>query len=230
MIFITRTITVFFLFVSLILPLQDARAGTVRVKGIDVPESFRLHSYPRTAPTAFFEDEKGQKLSLKDFRGKILLVNVWSTACAQCVIELPMLDRLQKDMGGMKFQVIALSAGQESPAFIRSTWNKKGIKNLKIYTDRNAAFSLASGVLGLPTTFLIDDRGYELGRLRGMAEWDGPVIKAQIRQLIRQSKERPDDILVEETISFEENILPDPLESVPPPPSRENDISEWFKK
>ncbi len=221
--FTVRTITVFTLFVFLILRVSAVQGGNVRVKGADVPESFRLHSYPRPAPAAFFADEKGERRSLQDFRGKVLLVNIWSTACAQCVIELPMLDRLQKDMGGLKFEVLTLSSGTETPSAVRAFWTRRGIKNLKAYSDLNAAFSMAADIRGLPTTLLIDGEGRELGRLRGMAEWDGPVIKAQIREIIRREKQK-----AAETASAAGNEnRADSSEPMPPP---ENNISNWFRK
>ena len=75
--------------------------GNVSIKNVLAPQTFKLYPRPILAPTASFQDENGQKTSLRDFRGKIVLLNIWSTSCAQCVIELPMLDRLQKDMGGI---------------------------------------------------------------------------------------------------------------------------------
>lgn len=162
--------------------------GAITVKSKLAPETFRISSFPVPAPTASFLTESGKKTSLKDFRGKIILLNIWSTSCARCVIELPMLDRLQKDMGGVKFQVIALSSDLEPLPVLRRFWVNRGIRNLKIYADPQAGFAQAANVKGLPTTFLIDEEGRELGRIRGITEWDGPKIKAQIRDQIRAAK------------------------------------------
>ena len=170
--------------------LSAQTTGIISIRNSTAPQTFKINSYPIAAPTAEFMNEHGEKTSLKDFRGKVVLVNIWTTSCAQCVIELPMLDRLQKDMGGVKFQVVALSSDLEPFPVLRRFFTNKGIKNLKIYSDPQALFSQAANVKGLPTTFLIDEEGREIGRIRGIAEWDGPKIKAQIRDLIRLAKEK----------------------------------------
>ena len=90
----------------------------ITLKSARAPDLFTL-SYPKSTPTATFFNEYGQDVGISNFRGKIILLNIWSTGCPQCVIELPMLDRLQKEMGGMKFQVIALSSGLENIPTLR---------------------------------------------------------------------------------------------------------------
>lgn len=210
--------------------------GNVSIKNVLAPQTFKLYPRPILAPTAAFQDENGQKTSLRDFRGKIVLLNIWSTSCTQCVIELPMLDRLQKDMGGMKFHVIALSSDLEPLPVLRRFWVNRGIKHLKIYSDPQARFSQAANVKGLPTTFLIDEEGREVGRIRGIVEWDGPKIKAQIRDLIRAAKEKA--ARKAETKKEKASVPKQPLvakqpksaESVPPPPVRPaEEIQSWFK-
>ena len=120
----------------------------------------------------------------------------------------------------------------EPVAALRRFWNERGLKNLRIYSDTQARFSKAANVKGLPTTFLIDEKGREVGRMRGMAEWDGPVIKAQIRDLIRNAKENA----AKEQAAREKTPPPAPAEpspaaeSVPPPPKRPaEEMRQWFK-
>lgn len=207
-------------------------SSVISVKNPKTPEAFSLSSYPILAPTAEFMNEHGQKTSLRDFRGKILLVNIWSTSCAQCVIELPMLDRLQNDMGGVKFQVIALSSDLEPLPVLRRFWVNRGIKHLKIFADPQAHFATAANVKGLPTTFLIDEEGREIGRIKGIAEWNGPIIKAQIRLLIRKAKEKEqkkqqESLKEKETTPNQEKTADS---SVPSPVNDKKDIQSWFKK
>ncbi len=212
--------------------LPVAAIAQTRISSVTATQKFRLYDRPVPAPTASFLTESGRKVSLENFKGKIVLLNVWTTSCPQCVVELPMLDALQKDMGGMKFQVVALSSDMEPVAALRRFWNGHGLKNLRIYSDTQAFFSKAANVKGLPTTFLIDERGREVGRIRGMAEWDGPVIKAQIRDLIRNAKENA----AKEQSAREKTPPPSPVEpspaaeSVPPPPKRPaEEMRQWFK-
>ncbi len=228
---------IFYLILGGLAPLTAGAqtTGRVSIRNVLAPQTFKLYPRPILAPTASFMNDKGEEVSLRDFRGKIILMNIWSTSCTQCVIELPMLDRLQKDMGGMKFQVIALSSDLEPLPVLRRFWVNRGIKHLKIYSDPQARFSHAAGVKGLPTTFLIDEEGREVGRIRGIVEWDGPKIKAQIRDLIRAAKEKAAR-KAQEKASETQQMPPveqkrsDPAESVPPPPVRlKEEMQSWFK-
>ena len=213
-----------FFLACFLFPLSAANArttGAISLKNNLVPETFTLSSYPVPAPTASFFNDAGKETSLKDFKGKIILLNIWSTSCAQCVIELPMLDRLQKDMGGVKFQVIALSSDLEPLPVLRRFWVNRGIKHLKIFYDPQAKFSRAANVKGLPTTFLIDENGREMGRLRGITEWDGPKMKAQIRDLIRAAKNKEKNA---------RNNTDSAESSTPSRDKKTEEIQSWFKK
>ena len=191
----------------------------ITLKSARAPDLFTL-SYPKSTPTATFFNEYGQDVGISNFRGKIILLNIWSTGCPQCVIELPMLDRLQKEMGGMKFQVIALSSGLENIPTLRRFFVSRGVRNLRVYSDPQAKYSQAAGVLGLPTTFLIDENGMEIGRVRGIVDWTNPKLKAQIRVLIDQSKAKKE----QEKADSEKAKEPPP-----PPPAPKPDFQGWFK-
>lgn len=219
-----------FILTMLFYPFSELNAqttGVISIRSTTAPQTFKINSYPIAAPTAEFMNEHGEKTSLKDFKGKIVLVNIWTTSCAQCVIELPMLDRLQKDMGGVKFQVIALSSDLEPFPVLRRFFTNRGIKNLKIYSDPQARFSQAANVKGLPTTFLIDEEGREIGRIRGIVEWDGPKIKAQIRDLIRLAKEKVQK-KKEEELKEKERLAAESEASLKMKATDE--IQSWFKK
>ncbi len=199
---------------------QAQVSSGVSIKNKLAPETFNLIEHRVLAPQSTFLNERGQTKSLEDFKGKILIVNILTTSCPQCITELPMLDRLQKDMGSVKFHVIALSSDLESLSGLRRFYGNKGVKNLDVYADTQGLFAKAADVRGLPTTFLIDDKGRIAGRIRGVAEWDSPKIKAQIRELIRASRQSEKlVVLSEETI--EESSSPSPSEL---------DIKNWFTK
>lgn len=224
-----RRIATLFIVVFFFFGFSQEASCEIRMKKKNAPDAFRLSEFPVPAPTAKFKDSSGKYVSIADFKGKVLLVNVWATSCPQCVVELPMLDRLQKDLGGLKFQVVALASGGETAAEVRRLFGERNISRLGVFTDEAALFSKASGVLGLPTTFLIDADGLELGRIRGMAEWDGVTIKAQIRDLIRQAKLKP-PALPETPEAADNHDKTDAESDVPPPPDRTNAFSGWFKR
>lgn len=209
--------SVIFILVLLFSPFAQAQ---ITLKSARAPDLFTL-AYPKSTPTATFYNEYEQSVGISNFRGKIVLLNIWSTGCPQCVIELPMLDRLQKEMGGMKFQVVALSSGLENIPTLRRFFVSKGLRNLRVYSDPQAKYSQAAGVLGLPTTFLINEDGMEIGRVRGIVDWTNPKLKAQIRGLIAQSKAKR-----EQEKADSEKAKEPPA----PTPEQKPDFQGWFKK
>lgn len=73
------------------------------------PQGFALHDTPQPVINVRFETEDGSRGDMEDFRGKVILVNVWATWCVPCREEMPTLDALQAELGGDRFEVVALS-------------------------------------------------------------------------------------------------------------------------
>ena len=135
---------------------------------------FRTHAAPRPVPDLAFEDGEGRKRTLADFRGKTVLLNVWATWCVPCREEMPALDRLQQKLGGPGFEVLALSIDAGGAAAVRHFFEVTGIRSLGIYIDPSTAAMSALGIVGIPTTLLLDRDGREIGRRTGPVPWDGP--------------------------------------------------------
>ncbi|RUY28052.1 TlpA family protein disulfide reductase [Mesorhizobium sp. M7A.F.Ca.US.001.04.1.1] len=147
---------------------------------IEPPQNFAVHEAPLPVPEISFEDAGGQPRTLADFRGKVVLLNIWATWCAPCRKEMPTLDRLQAKLGGPDFEVVALSIDR-SPDMVKQFFTEIGIAHLALNIDTSSKAMFALGVFGLPTTLLIDSKGREVGRLIGPAEWDAPDMVAFIR-------------------------------------------------
>lgn len=150
------------------------------------PRNFIVHEAPQALPEIRFEDAAAQSHSLAEFRGKLVLVNIWATWCVPCRKEMPTLDRLQVQLGGPQFKVMTLSIDRRGAGAVKTFYAEIGIRNLDLFVDASAQASQALGVFGLPTTLLIDRDGRELGRLIGPAEWDAPDMIAFIKQMIAQ--------------------------------------------
>lgn len=142
---------------------------------------------PRRAPEIAFSDPAGRKLTLADFRGKALLLNLWATWCVPCRAEMPALDRLQQSAGSADFQVVAVNvdtARLDRPA---AFLDQIGVKALTRYADPSGdafeAMRLAGKALGLPTSLMIDKDGCELGVVAGPVDWDAPVARDAIKAL-----------------------------------------------
>lgn len=136
---------------------------------------------------AFFDGD-GAPISLADFRGRTVLVNLWATWCVPCRTEMPALDRLQRAAGDAGFEVVAVNIDQGDRGRPDAFLEEEAIDSLRrFYDPATATFrSLrAEGLaFGLPTTLLLDREGCLLGALHGPAEWDS----ADARMLIQSAK------------------------------------------
>lgn len=147
-----------------------------------------LHDKPREMLSPPFVDGAGRDLTLADFRGKVVLLNIWATWCVPCREEMPTLDRLQGQLGGDDFHVIPLSIDRAGLKVVRRFYEEIGLRHLGMYLSDSTRAMFALGIIGLPTTILIDRSGRERGRLVGPAEWDSTVVMAQIQSIINEQE------------------------------------------
>ena len=144
-------------------------------------------SEPRRAEQFAFEREDGGKLTLADFRGRAVLLNLWATWCVPCRAEMPALDRLQAAKGDQGFEVVAVNVDtarlERRAAFLDSV----GVKALARYADPSGdAFETLrrdGKALGLPVTLIIDKDGCEVGAVEGGIKWDSAEAQALVGAL-----------------------------------------------
>lgn len=144
----------------------------------------RTHA-PKPMPDLRFEDGAGKPRSLADFRGKLVLLNVWATWCAPCREEMPALDRLQGQLGGAGFEVVALSVDQQGAQIARRFLDEIGVKALALYIDPTASAAFKLDTPGLPVSLLLDRDGREIGRHLGPAKWDSPEVLERLRHIVK---------------------------------------------
>jgi len=161
-------------------------AVSIQPAGAQPPAGFVVHESPRPVPEIQFENGQGEAISLADFRGKFVLLNIWATWCAPCRREMPTLDRLQAELGGPDFAVVALSIDRKGLPAVQEFYAELGLETLPIYVDETGAAQRALSVFGLPTTLLLDRDGNEIGRLLGPAEWDSPEMVSFFRGYVEQ--------------------------------------------
>ena len=161
-------------------------AGTAIASAQQPPKNFIFHEAPKPIASIAFEDGQGRSRSLADFRGKVVLLNIWATWCGPCRREMPSLDRLQGLLGGADFEVVALSIDRSGIETVRKFYADVGIRKLSIYIDSSGKATRELATVGVPATLLIDRAGRELGRLVGPAEWDEPDIVQFLKRVIAQ--------------------------------------------
>jgi thiol-disulfide isomerase/thioredoxin len=149
--------------------------------------AFVFYASPRPLPQFAFADGAGKSLTIADFRGRPVLLNLWATWCVPCRKEMPALDRLQGAIGKSALLVLPLSIDQQGAPAVEAFYRELGLKELGIYTDRSGEVASRLGAPGLPVTLLINRQGHEIGRKLGPAEWDSPHVIALLREHFRLS-------------------------------------------
>ncbi|MBO9100037.1 MULTISPECIES: thiol:disulfide interchange protein TlpA [unclassified Rhizobium] len=132
-----------------------------------------------------FKGTDGQPLSVANFAGKTVLLNLWATWCVPCREEMPALNALQKQMGNDKFEVVAVNidtGDDEKPKTFRSD---NGIDTLGYYRDNSMgvfnALKKQGLAFGLPVTLLLDGKGCLVSAMNGPAAWDSEDAKGLIK-------------------------------------------------
>lgn len=161
---------------------QEPETGSTSRAGLAVWNA------PRPVPDLRFVDGDGQSRRLADFKGKVVLLNLWATWCGPCRKEMPTLDRLQGQLGGPDFEVVALSLDQAGAQAVREFYREVGLQHLQLYIDRSAQAAITLDAIGIPTTLLLDRQGREIGRKLGEAEWDSADVVAYLREVIERGE------------------------------------------
>jgi thiol-disulfide isomerase/thioredoxin len=143
--------------------------ATGEVAAVNVAKS------PLRVPDLAFKDADGKPVTLEQFRGRTVLLNLWATWCVPCRKEMPALDALESKMGSPDFQVVAVNIDTRDPDKPKAFLKEIGVKRLAYYADADAKvfqdLKSIGRAFGMPTTMLVDREGCEIGTIAGPAEW-----------------------------------------------------------
>lgn len=136
----------------------------------------------RKAVSGRFADRLGRERQVADFQGRVVLVNLWSTWCGPCRVEMPSLDRLAAAFPG-DLTVLPVSFDGRGWEAIDAFWGK-GFSNLTPYLAKDTALTDGYGALGLPFSVLLDRKGREVARLPRAAEWDQGAYRVLVARTV----------------------------------------------
>lgn len=138
-------------------------------------------------PELTFKDPQGNTLDLRALDQPVL-VNLWATWCAPCVVEMPALDTLARELDG-EVKVVTVSQDTRGAEVVVPFFEERDFQYLEQWLDpqNDLAVAFTDGGL-LPVTILFDAEGKELLRVAGGYEWDSEEAIAQVREALAQGK------------------------------------------
>jgi len=154
----------------------------------DLVHRLDLVAYSRaTAPPAFTGESLGvRRLSLAELRGSVVVVNFWATWCAECRPEMPVLDRLYRELAPRGFAVVGVNSREHSSVVERYA-RELGL-TFPIVLDPTGETSARYGVVGLPTTFVVARDGRAVAFGVGPREWSGAAGRALLEKLLAEPR------------------------------------------
>ena len=136
------------------------------------------------APDTAFKDAAGHDVTLADFRGKVVVVNLWATWCAPCRKEMPTLAALAALETGKAVKVLPISVDTASKTDAAKAFIAVNAP-LDFHQDAgpNLPFALKPVAEGFPTTLIFDKSGRERTRMSGELDWSGAKVRRVIDAL-----------------------------------------------
>lgn len=134
----------------------------------------------------------GEPVTIEDFRGKVVLLNIWATWCAPCRYEMPSMERLYQEFQGHDFEIVAVSI--DAPAGLRDPGGNPG-GNIQAFADSlgltfpllhdpSGGIQRAYQTTGVPESFLLARDGTIFRKVAGATEWDAPHYVELIHRLL----------------------------------------------
>ena len=139
----------------------------------DLPlNNIALNETPKPISPIIFEDFSGNEVKLKNYYGKLIIINFWATWCAPCKKEMPSLDSLYLNNNFKNLEIFAVNMEQPNQTKAKKFFTELNIKNLKIFFDKNLNFVKEFKLRGVPTTILINKEGNEFARIIGEVNFE----------------------------------------------------------
>ncbi|KQY30280.1 thiol:disulfide interchange protein [Caulobacter sp. Root487D2Y] len=150
-------------------------------------EKLDIPAEPRAAPATVFTDGAGKPHTLADFKGQVVVMNLWATWCAPCKKEMPTLGKLQAAYATQPLKVLPISVDRDSDLNLVQA-EMAANPPLQVYRDPGykLSFELDPRAVGYPTTVIYDKQGRERARLSGDADWSSPEARGLVEALLRE--------------------------------------------
>ncbi|HWC75356.1 MAG TPA: TlpA disulfide reductase family protein [Gemmatimonadales bacterium] len=125
----------------------------------------------------------GRPATIANYRGKVVLLNIWATWCPPCKVEMPSMERLSHKLAGTDFQLVAVSVDEQDSTVVDKFVKDMGL-TFQILHNQDGTIRQIYQTTGVPESFVIDRDGVIVKKVIGAADWDAPVNENLIRRLL----------------------------------------------
>jgi peroxiredoxin len=129
----------------------------------------------------FTVQDADRKVTLRDLRGQIVVLNFWATWCPPCVEEIPSLEQLQEHYKGKGVIVLGVSIDDDDGAYHQFLKDHK--VDFITVRDQSKHSSILYGTFKYPETYIIDRNGIVRRKFIGAVEWGQPEIVEYLNRL-----------------------------------------------
>jgi thiol-disulfide isomerase/thioredoxin len=157
---------------------SNSAAAQIDESGLPDAADAMTQVMPAPAPPLVLTNAKGKRLTLADYAGHALVVNIWATWCGPCVVEIPSLAALAARLKASGALVLPISIDLSGAAAVRPFYASHGIRTLPVLLDPNGDNLRVLNTDGVPVTIIINANGQMVARLEGAANWNtGAMVK-----------------------------------------------------
>lgn len=138
---------------------------------------------------AYTLDSTRKVKTLADYRGQVLMINVWATWCLPCRIEMPSIEALQKDYAQKGLKIVAVSIDDPGTDEAIRNFAKQYKLTFEILHDPNKDIVDAYDITGYPETFIVGRDGIIRKKLMSATDWNSPDSRALMDRLLSERTE-----------------------------------------
>lgn len=146
-----------------------------------------IQEYPAPSEAKEFtlKDAANKKVNLKDFRGKVVMLNFWATWCGPCRDEMPSMEKLYQQFKEKGFVILAVASGEDANSV--NKFVKQYNLTFPALVDSDYRVSDSYKIWALPTTYFINSRGQIIGKAQGGRDWDTKQANQYITSLLQSA-------------------------------------------
>jgi cytochrome c biogenesis protein CcmG/thiol:disulfide interchange protein DsbE len=139
----------------------------------------------RPAPNFTLPGLDGKMVSLTNYQGHVVLVNIWATWCPPCVDEMPSMERLYQELKDENFEIVAISIDQMGAEAV-APFMKKNNLSFTALLDPEGTIKSTYQITGVPESFIVNKKGILVEKIIGPRNWADPAAVRYLRDLIRR--------------------------------------------